>query len=478
MKPRTLQFIAQAADGTLSRGEPGALARRVYTDSRQVQPGDLFVALKGERFDAHDYLDEVVRKGARAVVVERGRAEALEGDCAVIEVDDTRRALGRIAAAHRADFDIPAIAVAGSNGKTSTKELIAAQLRQLGEALWSRASFNNEVGVPLTLLELDERHCALVQEVGTNHPGELRPLLEIVRPQIGVITSIGREHLEHFGDLEGVIAEEGVLAGMLPADGLLVINGDDPNARRIAGDSAARVVRVGFESGNDWSISEAVMTLGGMRFSVRGPARTLEDLHIPLLGRHQVINAVLALAVGTELGLSGEQSRRALGDCTPPKGRLQLSEENGIRLIDDSYNANADSMAAALATLAELPVAGRRIVVLGDMAELGAHSEAAHREVGRRVAELGMDMLFTVGAMGYCYAGEAKERGVKVVCQFDEAAEAAVSLRRVLRPGDAVLVKASRSAGLERVLEELRGKLGTPDPDNHEQGEHGKAIAA
>lgn len=480
MRKRTIQFITEATGGTLSKGVSSGYVRRVCTDSRAVQPGDLFVALRGDRFDAHDYINEVCQKGVMAVVVEKGKVPTVDGEFGVIEVEDTRQALGRLAAAHRSDFDVPAIAVGGSNGKTSTKEFIAAQLRELGAAVWSEASFNNDIGVPLTLLKLDDEHQAFVQEVGTNHPGELKPLLEIVRPRIGVVTSIGREHLEHFGDLDGVIAEEGVVAEMLPADGLLVINGDDSKAGEMIAKSAAKVIRAGFEAGNDWRISEPVMTFGGMNFSVRGPGVEFEELHIPLLGRHQVINAVLALAVGTELGLSGEQSRCALANCTPPKGRLQLSEENGIRLIDDSYNANADSMTAAIETLAELPVLGRRIAVLGDMAELGEHSEAAHREIGRLVAKREIDMLFTIGAMGYCYATEAKEMGAKVVCQFDEVAEAVISLQRVLRPGDAVLVKASRSAGLERVIELLRGKLGDPNPDedNDEQGEKGKAIAA
>jgi len=469
MRKRNLQFIADATNGKISGGDPATEVLRICTDSRAVQSGDLFVALKGERFDAHDYLADVAAKGAAAMVVEYGRA--IEG-VPTIEVGDTREALGQVAAAHRADFDIPVIAVGGSNGKTSTKDLIAAVLREMGDVIWSEASFNNDIGVPLTLTRLDEQHQALVQEVGTNHPGEMSALLQIVQPHFGVITSIGREHLEHFGDLEGVLKEEGTLAEILPQDGVLFIDGDGAFAGRLAALTQARVVRVGFEAGNDYRISNVRMTYAGMKFSVIGPGGTEEEFQTPLLGRHQACNAALALAVGTELGLTSGQSRRALANCTPPRGRLQLWEENGVHIIDDSYNANADSMTAAIGTFVELPVTGRRIAVLGNMAELGEHTDSAHREIGALAAEKGIDMLFTVGGLGYCYAGAARAAGMKVVSEFDEVAEAAVSLQRVLRPGDAVLIKASRSAGLERVAELLRGKI------DHGQSETAKTPIA
>ncbi|MGB0582758.1 MAG: UDP-N-acetylmuramoyl-tripeptide--D-alanyl-D-alanine ligase [Limisphaerales bacterium] len=456
MRKRNLQFIADATNGKLSGGDPATEVLRICTDSRAVRPGDLFIALKGERFDAHDYLADVTSKGAIALVVETGRGLAETG---VVEVGDTRKALGRIAAAHRAEFNIPVVAVGGSNGKTTTKELIAAVLREMGDIVWSEASFNNDIGVPLTLARLDDEHQAIVQEVGTNHPGEMSALLELVKPHFGVITSIGREHLEHFGDLEGVIKEEGTLAEVLPKDGVLFVDGDGPFASRLAALTNARVVRVGSEAGNDYRFTDVRMTFAGMKFSVSGPNGLEEEFQTPLLGRHQACNATLALAVGTELGLTSEQSRRALANCTPPRGRLHLWEENGVHIVDDSYNANADSMCAAIDTLSELPVTGRRIAVLGNMAELGEHAEAAHREIGAHAASKGIDMLFTVGGLGYCYAGAARDAGMKVVSEFDETAEAVASLRRVLRPGDAVLIKASRSAALERIAEALRGQI-------------------
>src|SRR5437764_9944033 len=229
---------------------------RVCTDSRQAQPGDLFIALAGERFDAHDYLAEAARKGAAAVVGERKKVEERDPDCAVIAVGNTRLALGSLAARYRRDFNLPVIAVGGSNGKTTTKELLAAVLRQRFKTLTSEASFNNDIGVPLTLLNLDGTHQAAVLEVGTNHQGELAPLVRLIEPQFGLLTSIGREHLKFFGDLKGVAEEEGWLAELLPAEGRLLINGDSPEIDGILRRTRARVIRVGLGPDNDWRAVE------------------------------------------------------------------------------------------------------------------------------------------------------------------------------------------------------------------------------
>jgi len=292
------------------------------------------------------------------------------------------------------------VAVAGSNGKTTTKELLAGVLRQKFATLWSEASFNNDIGVPLTLLKLESKYEVAVVEAGTNHPGELAPLLEMIRPRYGVLTSIGREHLEFFGDLAGVAREEGWLAEMLPEDGKLFVNGDDEWSGQIARRTRAGVVRSGFSDGNDWRVRGLQVDKEGVVFRVEAPmADYAGEYRINLLGRHQVANALFAIAVGAELGVSRAGIERGLAECRPAKMRLQLWENNGVRVLDDAYNANADSMLAALQTLQEFPCAGRRVAVLGDMAELGAHSEAAHEEVGRRAAELGVGQLFAVGKM-------------------------------------------------------------------------------
>ena len=414
MDPRPLKFIADATGGEIHCGAGETLVSRVCTDSREVQPGDLFIALAGEKYDGHKFIAEVAAKGVAAVVVEKARAGDLQSPSApvVITVANTRTAYAKLAARYRQDFDIPVIAVGGSNGKTTTKDLIAAVLRERGPALWSEASFNNDIGVPHTLLRLEQRHTSAVLEVGTNHPGELAPLVKLIQPRFAVITSIGREHLEFFGDVSGVAQEEGWLAELLPANGILFVNGDCPETEAVARRTQARVVRVGFGPRNDWRATDVRYDERGQTFQVSSPlAASSGAYRIGLLGRHQVLNALLAGAVGTEVGLTSDQVRRALAGCTPPKMRLQLWEANGVRVLDDAYNANADSMIAALQTLHDLPCAGRRVAVLGDMAELGAHSIAAHVEVGRRAAELGVNRLFAVGKMAGHLAGAARAVG-------------------------------------------------------------------
>jgi UDP-N-acetylmuramoyl-tripeptide--D-alanyl-D-alanine ligase len=417
----------------------------------------LFVALAGGHFDGHQFLPEVARKGAAGVMIKRGRKPPEEPSCAVIVVEDTRKALGRLAAEYRKDFSLPIVAVAGSNGKTTTKELIASVLRQKLNTLWSDASFNNDIGVPVTLLRLEQAHQAAVMEVGTNHPGELAPLVQMIQPRYGVITNIGREHLEFFGDVAGVAEEEGRLAELLPAEGKLFLNGDDNWTPRVAPRTAAAVVRVGTARTNDWRASEIRPDKTGVTFQVRAPDRRFNgEYRVNLLGRHQVLNALFAVAVGGELGLGRAEIERGLAGCRPPRMRLQLWELNGVRVLDDAYNANVDSMLAALQTLQEMPCQGRRVAVLGDMAELGPHSEAAHEEVGRLAAQLGVGQLFAVGTMASVLARAARAAGLNRVLEFQNVETAAAAVKQFIKPGDVLLLKASRAARLERIAELLR----------------------
>ena len=463
MDARSLKFIAEACGGELLSGPDEALVSRACTDSRQVQAGDLFIAIAGEKFDAHDYLIEVARKGAAALLIARtkaGSASNLAGSVGLIAVDDTRLALGKLAARYRSDFNLPIVAVGGSNGKTTTKELLAAVLRQKFNTLWSEASFNNDIGVPLTLLKLDRNHGAAVIEVGTNHPGELPPLLRIVQPQFGVLTNIGREHLEFFTNLDGVAREEGWLAEFLPASGKLFINGDDDWTPEIIRRTKAAVVKVGFGEKNDWCARNVRVGEDGVRFEVESPKSEFTgEYRLRVLGRHQVPNALLALAAGRELGVTPEQARRGLAECAPPKMRLQIWEANGVRVLDDAYNANADSMLAALQTLHDLPCSGRRVAVLGDMAELGPHTAEAHREIGRHSMEVGVNCLVAVGKFARETASAARAAGLKDVEEFANVPEAAAAVTRLVRPGDLVLLKASRATGLEKVGDALKSGL-------------------
>ncbi|MBC8094901.1 MAG: UDP-N-acetylmuramoyl-tripeptide--D-alanyl-D-alanine ligase [Akkermansiaceae bacterium] len=457
MEVRSLKFIAGACAGEQRRGSPESPIRRVCTDSRQAQAGDLFVAIPGERHDAHAFLSDVMRKGVTAVLVERSKAIAEFPGCAVVAVDNTRIALGQIAAHYRKEFSLPIIAVGGSNGKTTTKELIASVLRQKLATLWSEASFNNDIGVPLTLLRLENSHQAAVLEVGTNHPGEVAPLVRMIQPMFGIITNIGREHLEFFGDLAGVAKEEGALAEWLPAHGKLFLNGDSEWANEIAGRATAKVIRVGVTEGNAWRAMNVRPDKTGVAFSVQTSNPDFAgEYRVNLLGRHQVVNALLAVTVGAELGLSREEIARGLVECQPPKMRLQLWQLNGVYVLDDAYNANADSVVAALQTLQDFPCQGRRVAVLGDMAELGVHAEAAHLEVGRRSAELGVDQLFAIGKMAPVISLGAREAGLNRVLEFQDVEPAADAVKRFLKPGDVLLLKASRSSRLERIAELLR----------------------
>lgn len=420
----------------------------------------MFFAIKGERFDGYDFINEVAAKGAVAVVVlEKGKIPTRFPNCAVLVVEDTRIALGRLATAYRKEFNLPIIAVGGSNGKTTTKELIASVLSQKLTTLWSEASFNNDIGVPMSLLRLEKAHQAAVFEAGTNHPGEIAPLMKMIQPKFGIITNIGREHLEFFGDVAGVAQEEGWLAELLPADGKLFVNGDSEWATFLTQRTRAAVVRVGLNDKNDWRVRKVRLDKSGATFQVDAPKVELSsEYRINLLGRHQVTNALFAIAMGGELGLGRAEIQRGLTECKPPKMRLQFWEANGVRVLDDCYNANADSTIASLETLCDLPLQGRRVAVLGDMGELGAHSEAAHTEVGRRAAELKIGQLFTVGTMSAITAKAARGAGLTRVIEFADVEAAVKAVKNFLKTGDVVLLKASRAARLERIAETLKSE--------------------
>jgi UDP-N-acetylmuramoyl-tripeptide--D-alanyl-D-alanine ligase len=455
VEARTLNYAAAACLGEL-RGGPGTrLFTRVCTDSRTVRAGDLFVALRGERFDGHEFASHAIKQGAAGVLAETVRAGSTAGGTEIL-VDDTRAALGRLAARYRADFDIPVIAVAGSNGKTSTKEILASVLRRRAATLASEASFNNDIGVPVTLLKLERAHRAAVIEVGTNHPGELAPLVAMARPTLGVITNIGREHLEFFKDLEGVAREEGTLAEALPAGGCLVVNGDGDWMDTVTRRTRARVVRTGFGAANDWRAEVLDAATGKFRVSAPDKRHAFDgEYRVSLIGRHQIANALLAMAVAVELDLSPDEVRAGLEAAAPAAMRMQLREAAGVRVINDAYNANADSMTAALRALKDLPCAGRRVAVLGDMAELGENSGPAHAEIGGVCAEAGVGRLISVGRHAAVTAAAARAAGVPEVVEYADVEAAARDIRRFAAPGDLVLVKASRSARLERIAEAL-----------------------
>jgi UDP-N-acetylmuramoyl-tripeptide--D-alanyl-D-alanine ligase len=459
VEERSLKFVAAACGAEIRRGSPEAVVKNVCTDSRRVKPDDLYFAIKGDNFDGHDFVHDVAGKKVVAVVLKGQRVPTQLPECGVLVVEDTRTALGKFAGAYRRGFELPVICVCGSNGKTTTKELIASALRQKFSTLWSEASFNNDIGVPLTLLRIEKSHQAAVLEAGTNHPGELGPLVEMIRPQIGVLTNIGREHLEFFGDVAGVAQEEGKLAELLPAGGTLFLNGDNEWTDEMIRRTRAKTVRVGFGSKNDWRAEKIRLDKGGATFHVVTAKKEFcGEYRVNLLGRHQVANALFAVAVSEELGLARAEIQRGLAECKPAKMRMQFWEAGGIRVLDDAYNANTDSMIAALETLRDLPLQGRRVAVLGDMGELGAQSETAHAEVGRHAAGLEIGQLFAVGRMAPVMAKAAREAGLSRVIEFENVEAAIKAVKGFLKTGDVVLLKASRSARLERIAETLKAE--------------------
>ena len=460
MEERSLKFVAEACAADVRDGPVQTLVNNVCTDSRQAKEGDLFFAIRGDKFDGHDFLNEVAAKNVAAVVVEKSKVQSPKPkvlNCATLVVDDARIALGKLAAAYRRQFDLPIVCVGGSNGKTTVKELFASVLRQKFSTLASEASFNNDIGVPLTLLRLEKSHQAAVLEAGTNHPGELAPLVKMIQPEFGVLTNIGREHLEFFGNVAGVAQEEGRLAELLPSDRKLFVNGDNEWTEKIVARTKAKIVRVGLGKENDWRADKIRLDKNGVTFRVTTAKEEFCGAYrINLLGRHQVVNALFAIVVGEELGLSRAEIQGGLADCKPPKMRLQFWEANGVRVLDDAYNANADSTIAALETLCDLPLQGRRVAVLGDMEELGVHSESAHAEVGRRAAELKIGQLFAVGKMAAVMAKAARDGGLNRVIEFENVEAAVTAIRKFLKTGDVVLLKASRASRLERIAETLK----------------------
>jgi UDP-N-acetylmuramoyl-tripeptide--D-alanyl-D-alanine ligase len=462
MEPRTLGFVEESCNGQLVAGERSASVRCICTDSRLAKAGDLFVAIRGDQFDGHDYLNDALGQGAEAAVVSRARLGQAKVAGPRIEVEETRDALGRLAARYRRDFELPVVAVGGSNGKTGTKDILAAVLGQRLETLSSESSFNNDIGVPLTLLRLREAHEAAVLEVGSNHPGELQPLLQLIRPRYGVLTSIGREHLEFFGNLEGVIEEEGELAEVLPPEGCLFVNGDIEGLEAIRVRCRATVVTVGEGEGCDWRLAGIALDDEGTTFELISPKGDWSGAYrINLLGHQNARNAALAMALAAELGLSREELDQGLQCCRPASMRMEMQTLGGVRIINDAYNSNPDSLLAALETMESFPTGGKRIAVLGDMAELGQASESAHVEAGRLAARLGLDGLIAVGQWADTTVRAAQEDGLANVAAFDDVNVAGWALAVKLSPGDVVLIKGSRATKMERIIEALSEAMKT-----------------
>jgi UDP-N-acetylmuramoyl-tripeptide--D-alanyl-D-alanine ligase len=432
-----LDVVAAATKG---RTSGSATVTSVTTDSRRVAPGALFVALIGESHDGHDFVDEAVAAGAAACLVERGR---LPKGIAGVEVADTMDALADLATAFRDGIEAPVVAITGSSGKTTTKDMTAAALGPGAHA--ARASHNNEIGVPLTILSTPNGASAVVVEVGSRGVGHIAALARVIRPGVAVITNVGPAHLETFGDLATVASAKWELVEALDGDGLAVIPADLEPPGRLP----ERVVRFGEGDRSDVVLEEVRLDeRGRAAFVVRhGDERASLALAVP--GRHQADNAAAALAVAITLGIDLETAARRIEQAPLSPWRMEVSEVavggGTVTVVNDAYNANPDSMAAALETVAAMP--GRHVAVLGRMHELGVDEPGLHVEAGALAARLGFEVVVVVGDDPGIAVG-AGDRAVAVA----DTTEAVRLLGEVLRPGDVVVVKASRAAGLETVV--------------------------
>jgi len=455
----TLTDLAEVVGGVLLDPADGRRAvDHVTIDSRTVRANSLFVALPGAHSDGHDHIAAAAAAGAGGYLCRVGYHAGPRGGVAVDDPADALRGLG---AWVRATVDPTVVAVTGSSGKTTTKDLIAAAVGAERRVVANPGSYNNELGVPLTCCLLEPGAQVLVAELGARGLGHISQMAQIVRPDIGVVTNIGVAHLEMFGDVDTIAQAKSELVAALPTDGVAVLNADDARVAAMAGLAACRILTFG--TGPDADLRAVDVRLD----SAARPTFRVGDVQVrlPLPGAHNVGNALAAMAAADACGVDLAAAALALSDASVSPWRMELSTTaGGVTVLNDAYNANPASMAAALETLAAMTAPGRRFGVLGQMAELGADAGAAHREIGRRAAALGLDGLVVVGELAAAVAEGARQAGLpaEAVAVVADADEAIVTVVGWLTAGDAVLVKASRSVGLERVAAALHTPASTP----------------
>jgi UDP-N-acetylmuramoyl-tripeptide--D-alanyl-D-alanine ligase len=462
----TTQEILAATGGTLIHHGAAAVFSGVSTDSRTCQIGELFIPLQGERHDGHDYIPAALSRGAAGVLVAQaapGQARApvlqtIPQEVAVIAVEDTLAALGDLAHAWRQRFHIPLVAITGSCGKTTTKEMTAAVLSQRFKVHKNELNLNNLIGLPLTLLGLDPEHEAAVVELGMNAFGEIRRLTQIANPTVGVLLNVYPAHTEGVGDVAGVARAKGELVETIDRDSLLVVNADDPWLAQRARHFPGRTLGFGLEPGANLQARER-QTRGrhgqSAQIHYQGESWFLD---LQTSGLHMLYNALAAAAVGLALGVAPPEIAGALAGFSPVARRCQvLTLPSGVHLLNDCYNVNPGSMAMALKTLAELRDSGRAVAALGDMLELGQGAIQAHRELGRQAALLGIELLVIYGDFRGEVAAGAQEAGLKPECivAVETHAAGAERLKEFLQPGDWLLVKGSRAMRMEKIVEAL-----------------------
>ncbi|WP_066634763.1 UDP-N-acetylmuramoyl-tripeptide--D-alanyl-D-alanine ligase [Desulfolucanica intricata] len=455
MIPMDIEVVARATGAKIIQGNPKTPVSAVSTDTRKLKSGDLFFALRGENFDAHDFIERGEVEEAGAVVISRDLS-GVSFELPVLQVEDTLKALQALAAYNRQQLDIPVIGITGSNGKTSTKDMVARVLGVRYKTLKTSGNFNNEIGLPLTLLDLDASYQAAVVEMAMRGPGEIDFLCSLAHPTGAVITNIGEAHIERLGSRENIARAKGEILEYILPSGFAVLNADSFLTRQEAYRSAGKVIFYGTEQPVDILASDISLGNKGSNFIVMTPYGKV-DVFLPVPGRHNVLNALAAVGVGLEMGLSLEDIKQGLSEVVLTGMRMEILERNGITIINDAYNANPDSVKAALLTLSELAYNRRKIAVLGSMFELGARAKPGHREVGEAAVAAEIDTLITVGdlameiAKGAEIAGMSSDRIFRCVNNQD----ACVVLGDILQERDIILVKGSRGMRLEEVVQYL-----------------------
>jgi UDP-N-acetylmuramoyl-tripeptide--D-alanyl-D-alanine ligase len=432
----------------------------ISIDSRTIKEGELFVAIKGDRFDGHDFVPEVIKKGAWGALVDRSTLETKYGSLGslknIVPVEDTIFTLQEMAHMHREKFAIPVVGITGSNGKTTTKEMLAGILKQKGPVHKNEGNLNNHIGVPLTLLKLDRRHRSSVVEMGMSATGEIDTLARLVSPDVGVITNIGPAHLEFLGTMDMVAQAKAELLSNLKSDGTAVLNADDRYFTTLRNKCSGRVLSFGIEDEADVRAFDIRQGKDFTDMTIGADGSTVK-VRLPAIGRHNIYNALAAAAGAEAVGMSLDAVKYGLEDFSPVAMRSELKQIKGRTVLADYYNANPGSVQAALETLISLRAGRRSVAVLGDMLELGETAADAHREVGRTAARLGVDVIIAMGTLskhildGAIEAGMPKDR----VIMAGSHAEAAALLKERSRNGDAVLIKGSRGMKMEKILEEF-----------------------
>lgn len=443
-------------EGSFDRDE---IAGGYSIDSRTIQPGELFFAVKGERLDGHDFIDAALDRGAVAAVVNNAEVGRFKQKSRLISVSEPLEALQRLGRAVRRLWNKPLIAVTGSAGKTTTKEAIATLLATKFRLLKSEGNLNNHFGLPLQLLKLEAEHELAVVELGMNHAGEITALAAIAQPDIGVVTNVAPVHLGFFNSLADIARAKYELIQSLPANGTAVLNGDDEYVSQFGRDFGGQVITFGIDRPAAISARDIQEHgLEGSEFSVCAKEYCL-PARLPLIGRHNIYNALAAVAVGVDRGLSIEEAAAALALLTPSDKRGQVIEVAGATVINDCYNSNPRALESVVDALSGMPARGRRIVVAGEMLELGPATEELHRKAGEHIAEKGIDVLIGVRGAAQFLVDAAKARGIWA--EFVETPEVAGAwLAREVKPGDLVLLKASRGVKLEKALDAWQKAIG------------------